>query len=250
MQPGDEDLRFAKLDALEAGEGAIVVIEEKLDGANAAISFTWDGTLRLQSRGHYLTGGYRERHFDLLKTWAAAHQSALFELMGARYVVYGEWLYAKHTVFYDRLPHYFLEFDILDAETGRFLSTERRRELLAGSPLRSVPVLRSGKPPGRRADLDALVRPSSYKSPAWRSSLRRAASVRQLDVDRAVRETDPSNEMEGLYIKVETTEEVIGRYKFVRESFLTSVLDSGSHWLDRSIVPNQLKPGCELFGVR
>src|SRR5205807_2014548 len=29
-----------------------------------------------------------------------------------RYILYGEWLYAKHTVFYTDLPHYFLEFDI------------------------------------------------------------------------------------------------------------------------------------------
>jgi hypothetical protein len=37
--------------------------------------------------------------------------------------MYGEWVYAKHTVFYDKLPHYFLEFDILETKTGAFLST-------------------------------------------------------------------------------------------------------------------------------
>ncbi len=55
--------------------------------------------------------------------------------------MYGEWLYARHTIPYDQLPHYFLEFDILDRETGMFLSTDRRHALLAGSPVRSVPVL-------------------------------------------------------------------------------------------------------------
>jgi hypothetical protein len=38
------------------------------------------------------------------------------------------------------------------------------------------------------------------------------------------------------------------RYKFIRAGFLASVLDSGSHWLDRPILPNRLAPGIDLFG--
>jgi hypothetical protein len=41
-----------------------LVIEEKVDGANAAMSFDQQGQLLLQSRGHFLTGGSRERHFN------------------------------------------------------------------------------------------------------------------------------------------------------------------------------------------
>ena len=37
------------------------------------------------------------------------------------------------------------------------------------------------------------------------------------------------------------------RYKWVRASFLTSVVDSGSHWLKRPIIPNQLRAGVNLF---
>lgn len=48
-------------------------------------------------------------------------------MLGARYVMYGEWLYAKHTVYYDMLPHYFMEFDIYDKENGSFLGTAARR---------------------------------------------------------------------------------------------------------------------------
>src|SRR5690349_12704120 len=90
--------------------GRHIVVEEKVDGANAAVSFGGGGRLLLQSRGHYLTGGARERHFAALKTWAQAHASHFFEVLGERYVMYGEWVYAKHTVYYDALPHYFLEF--------------------------------------------------------------------------------------------------------------------------------------------
>jgi hypothetical protein len=200
----------------------------------------------LQSRGHYLTGGERERHFNLFKTWAAAHQAALRPVLGARYVLYGEWLYAKHTIFYDQLPHYFLEFDVLDTEAQIFLSTPQRRKLLSGLPIVPVPVVRAGK----FARLDAitqLVAPSQFKSPAWREALHAAAVARGLDPERAARETDSSDDMEGLYIKHEDEARVIGRYKWIRASFLTSVVDAGTHWLARPIIPNRLADGVDLF---
>ena len=59
LQPGDEDLSQVSFSYIR---GKYLVVEEKVDGANSGISFGKDGTLLLQSRGHYLTGGYRERH--------------------------------------------------------------------------------------------------------------------------------------------------------------------------------------------
>src|SRR3712207_3917143 len=115
LQPGDEDLRVVALGDLD---GRRLVVEEKLDGANSAVSFGEDGRLLLQSRGHFLDGGPRERHFGLLKAWAGSVQSELWRALGSRFVMYGEWLYAKHTIFYDALPHYFFEFDVLDRLTG------------------------------------------------------------------------------------------------------------------------------------
>lgn len=247
LQPGDEDLSQVPFRALL---GRHLVVEEKVDGANAGLRFTEDGTLVLQSRGHALTGGARERHFNLLKSWAGAHQDALRDRLGARYVVYGEWLYARHTVYYDQLPHYFMEFDILDLERDVFLDTPSRRALLDGLPVVSVPVLHQG-PLATVDALAALIRPSLYKSPDWRASLRAAASrgeAARSDPERVVRETDPSDLAEGLYLKVEEGGAVTGRYKYIRPSFLTAVLDSGSHWLDRPIVENGLAPGVDLFG--
>ena len=243
LQPGDHDLASVKLAELA---GQYLVIEEKLDGANAGISFTPQAELRLQSRGHFLTGGYRERHFNLLKTWANTHSMVLWQILGARYIAYGEWLYAKHTVFYDRLPHYFLEFDVYDRETQQFLSTRRRHALFAGSPVAPVPVLWTGKAPDPSV-LEGLVTHSLYKSETWRDALDEAARAEELDPARIRSETDPSDDMEGLYIKAEDDDQVIGRYKYVRASFLTSVVDSGSHWIDRPIVPNRLAPDVDIF---
>src|SRR5687767_5508887 len=93
LQPGDEDLDQVPFDDLR---GRSIVVEEKLDGANAGLRFD-GGRLWLQSRGHFLTGGVREKHFHLFKQWASAHAYALGDRLGDRHAVYGEWLYAKHT---------------------------------------------------------------------------------------------------------------------------------------------------------
>jgi len=243
-QPGDEDLDTVAVSAL--GDG-LVVVEEKLDGANAAFSFTADGALRLQSRGHFLAGGARERHFDLFKVWGQSHHDRLWDRIGDQFVVYGEWLYAKHTIFYDALPHYFLEFDVLDRRREVFLSTAARQGLLTGLPLASVPVLWEGARPHSQL-LEQLVGRSRGQSEAWPARLEAAARKRGLDVERVRAETDGSGFMEGLYVKVEAGDVVLHRFKFIRSTFLTSVLDSRSHWLARPIVPNELQPGVDLFG--
>ncbi|MBX3200123.1 MAG: RNA ligase family protein [Labilithrix sp.] len=242
LQPGDQDL-----DAVPWRDvgGRHLVVEEKIDGANAAIRFAPDGTLLLQSRGHYLAGGARERHFSALKPWARAHAERLREVLDDRYVMYGEWVYAKHTVYYDALPHYFLEFDVLDTATGAFLSTPRRRALLAPLPVVSVPVLHEGPLRGLAELLD-LVGPSRFKTGAWREHLGEEARSLELDVARVLDETDASNDMEGLYIKIEEGDRVVERLKWVRPDFLTSVVDSGTHWLSRPIVPNGLAGDASL----
>ena len=246
LQPGDEDLDSVPFEAIR---GRHVVVEEKLDGANAGLRFDETGRLWLQSRGHFLTGGGREKHFDLLKQWATSHAPSLWPRLGTEHALFGEWLFARHTIFYDRLPHYFHEFDILHLPSGRFLSTPVRRELLAGLPLVPVPVLSEG-PAATLDELTSLIGPSLYKSADWRDRLLAASAEAGIGEEQAWRETDASDLMEGLYIKVEEEGQVVERYKFVRSSFLTAVLDSGTHWLRRPIVQNGLAHGVDLFGAR
>jgi RNA ligase len=236
LQPGDDDLSAAGFADIA---GRHLVIEEKLDGANAAISFDGEGNLLLQSRGHYLTGGPRERHFALLKRWANGIRDSLRPVLGERYIVYGEWLYAKHTIFYDALPHYFLEFDVLDLETDRFLATPERRRLLAGLPIVSVPVLHEGSVADAGA-LTAMIGRSAYKSERWLENLAMLANVQPHNVEMVMRQTDPSALMEGLYIKIEEGGAVTDRFKYVRHDFLTVVVDSDSHWQSRPILANLL----------
>lgn len=244
LQQGDEDLRQRPFSDIE---GRHIVLEEKIDGANTAISFTDEGELRLQSRGHFLTGGAREKHYDLLKQWGAVHKERLWDVLGDRYIMYGEWMYAKHTIYYDLLPNYFMEFDILDRETDVFLDTPSRHSLIRDLPVSSCPVLASGKF-SRMEDILKYLGDSNYISADHIAHLRQEAGRLGLDADRICRETDASRTMEGIYIKVEENGTVVDRMKYVRASFLQTVEESQSHWLDRPIVPNRITvPVTELF---
>lgn len=244
IQKGDEVLNVFPFQILADRH---LVIEEKMDGANCAVSFDCDGQLLLQSRGHYLTGGPREKQFHLFKRWAHRYSTELAEVLSDRYVMYGEWLYAKHTVFYTDLPHYFMEFDVYDKVEDEFLSTERRGAFLAHLPfVVSVKVLYAGSISDEQA-LRGLIGRSYFISADHLQRLRDICVMRHLDTEQVIKETDTSALMEGLYIKVEEDGVVKERYKYVRPSFLQTVFDSESHWMDRPLLPNSLRTGVELF---
>ena len=246
LQSGDQD------DAVpyERLAGRHIVVEEKLDGANAALSFAGDGQLLLQSRGHYLDSdrpGGRERQFNLFKQWAQAHEGALLSLLDDRYQVFGEWMYAEHSLYYDALPHWFCEFDIWDRSAQQFLDTPQRHALLDGVPVVSVPVLYAGIAPRRMQDLLALLTPSLGRSTGWKAMFEDQVQRQKLDLPLAWRQTDRSELAEGLYIKVEENGQTVERYKFVRSDFVQVILESGSHHSERPIVANGLRTGVDIF---
>lgn len=244
LQDGDEGHDHVPYRHLQ---GQFLVVEEKLDGANTGISFSPAGDLLLQSRGHYLVGGGRERQFNFIKAWAQAHADWLLERLEDRYVMYGETMSKKHSVFYDALPHHFFEFDVLDRQSGEFLSTQARRELLAGGPVLSVPVLYEGVAPARLADLKAMLRPSLAKTAGWRDAFEATLQREGHDLPKAWKQCDKSDLSEGLYIKVEAGGQTIARYKWVRADFVQAILDSDKHHSEQPYVPNLLAPGVDLY---
>ena len=248
LQPDDtHEGRMTLMEMKREYPGTRMIIEEKIDGANAALSYSEHLDQRLQSRGHYLAGGAREGQFNLFKHWAITHDAVLMDRLENRFTLYGEWCFARHTQFYDALPHYFLEFDILDRTTGIFLSTPARRDLLSGTPVTPVPVLAEDWPGSERELID-LVGPSLYRTPDWRTSFARAAESAGVASDQALAEcgTDPDL-MEGLYIKIEKDGETVGRYKWVREGFIQTIIEGGVHWSKRPMIRNGLAPGIDIF---
>ena len=148
-------------------------------------------------------------------------------------------MYAKHAIYYDNLPHYFMEFDVLDRDTGKFLDTPSRHKLLEPLPVCHVPVLASGI----FKDMTYILQHLGdllYITPNHIEHLREDALRLGLDADKICRETDASCTMEGIYIKVEEDGEVVDRMKYVRASFLQTVETPQTAWLDRTIVPNRI----------
>ncbi len=244
-QSDDHDLESVSWSSIT---GKHLVVEEKMNGSNCGISFDENGTLLLQSRGHYLRGGPRELQFAWLKQWASCHQDAFRRVLGTRYVMYGENMFAKHTVFYDALPHYFMEFDVLDTNNDTFLSTEARKNLLVGLPVRSVKVLHEGAV-ASLGSLAGMITESNFITKDRPEHLRLASMASGVMFADALTHTDMHLQMEGLYVKWEENGEVKGRYKFVRGSFTNSILEQDSHWHDRPIIQNKLLPGSyeEMF---
>lgn len=232
--------------------GKHVVIEEKMDGSNSAVSFSEDGDLLVQSRGHYLGDGKTKPHFDMLLATANRYRDQLFDMLDTRYIMYGEWLYAKHTIFYNFLPSYFMEFDIYDRETETFLDTPSRLSIttsVTGFDVVPVNVIYSGIVDDEGC-MDAFVGRSDFITPSYFmedfiSACRDDDKRSQLEWGR----TDTTGLMEGLYVKVEEDGVVTDRYKFVRSDFTQTALDS-DHWDQRRITRNKLSCIREnIFGI-
>jgi hypothetical protein len=203
-----------------------LIVEEKIDGTNVGIHFTSSGQLVLQCRGHLITEGMHPQ-YDLFKQWTVVKRPVLEARLEDRYILFGEWMYARHSVHYRQLSHYFFEFDIYDKRIEAFLSLELRMTFLEAANIETVPVLHRGAV--ARDDLAKLIGPSRFDSCFDNPCTKR---------------TD--NLIEGLYLRTEANGLVTGRAKFVRPEFVEKVKQS-THWQHQTVVPNLLKNGANIW---
>lgn len=122
-----------------------VIVEEKVDGANIGFSTTEEGELRAQNRGSYLDRDHAHPQFRSLWSWLSVRESVLARALWPNLMLFGEWCYAVHSVPYDRLPDWFLAFDVYDRSARRFWDTDRRDALLSDLSLHHVPRLGKGR---------------------------------------------------------------------------------------------------------
>lgn len=184
-----------------------LVIEEKIDGANLGLSFDTDGNLLAQSRGSLLqfpfTGQWKK-----LGEWIDFHRDVLFENLSDQFTVFGEWCYATHSIYYDRLPDWFLGFDIYDKQQGRFFSTTRRDILLGQMVLAQVPIVARGH-------------------------------LTFQEICRCFAQSKYGNQQaEGLYLRIDHGNWLTQRAKLVRSEFMQTIDD---HWANSQIRPNRLR---------
>ena len=222
----DDDKHLSDAESAQFVADASLIVEEKLDGTNVGIHFTSAGRMVLQCRGHEITTGMHAQ-YDLVKQWTMGKRPILEIMLEDRYILFGEWLYARHSVHYRRLPHFFFEFDIYDKQEAQFLDLAARLTMLEGTGVFTVPVVHRGS--ATLEELQALIGPSGYDSLFENPNTGR---------------TD--NLMEGVYLRTEANGQVTGRAKLVRPEFVEKVKQS-EHWQHQALVPNLLAPDAEIW---
>ena len=203
-----------------------LIVEEKLDGTNVGIHFNSAGRIVLQCRGHEITSGMHPQ-CDLFKQWTISRRAVFERILEVRLILFGEWLYACHTLRYHGLSHYFYEFDIYDKTRHVFLDYQTRMELIQPNGIETVPVLHTG--PISEEEIPKLIGPSRFQS-QFQNPLTGV--------------TDDL--MEGIYLRTEADGIVSFRAKYVRPAFVEKINQS-EHWQHRAILPNLLADGVDIW---
>lgn len=207
-----DDLIASEEDLLELEKEDLVFVEEKIDGANSAIT-EMEGYPIIRNRNHILNKSYAAKtpaklQFAPIWNWYYANANKFLKaskLLGFMPSIFGEWMYAQHSVFYDKLPDLFIAFDIFDPENNKFLDSKFVHNELNECGFKTVPLLHQGKV-NRNLLLKLRDGPSLFSS------------------------VEPR---EGIYIKVVRDGYVFKRYKMVRNNFI-----QGEHWNKRKITKN------------
>jgi atypical dual specificity phosphatase len=185
-------------------ETPYVVITEKVDGANMGFSLSADRELLVQNRSHYVTSTAHAQ-FRPLFAWVETHREGLYNVLDRdnsfpeRFILYGEWVVATHSIPYSRLPDRFLAFDLYDRQTQTWADRDTLERLLEGTNISLVPVMYRGPRPTDNILKEMVYRPSQfYDGP-----------------------------VEGIYVKEEQNGQVIHRGKIVRSDFTAGITE---HW--------------------
>lgn len=222
----DDDKHLGETESNKFIADCSLIVEEKIDGTNVGVHFSDSGEQVLQCRGHLITEGMHPQ-YDLFKQWATVKRLVMEEMLGDRYILFGEWVYARHSIHYRKLSHYFFEFDIYDKRDRVFLDLKTRLSMLAGTGIQTVPVVHIGKL--SRSKLEGLVGSSKFDSHFENPVTHRVDSL-----------------MEGLYLRTESNGVVTGRAKYVRPAFVEKVKQS-THWQHQQMVPNLLADRVDIW---
>ena len=107
--------------------GEDIVIQEKIDGSNASIRYDEEsGTLKAFSRRLELSADNTLNGFwDYVQT---LNLDTFKEILGSRYIVFGEWMGAKHAIKYpEDVYGKFWMFDVWDTQIEQYLPYEETR---------------------------------------------------------------------------------------------------------------------------
>ena len=128
-----------------------IFAEEKVDGANCGVTW-YQNNLVIRNRRHVLSKNYTKdtpakKQFVPLWTWAYDNKNKfnyLKKQLGFMPSVYGEWVYARHTLGYDKLPDWFIAYDIWSTDDKCFINPDIAKPLLINSGLVTTTTLMEG----------------------------------------------------------------------------------------------------------
>ncbi|TGZ85236.1 hypothetical protein EX30DRAFT_300966 [Ascodesmis nigricans] len=138
--------------------GIYGVITEKVDGANMGFSLDSNGEILVQNRSHYIpissaiAATAEQMQFAKLPNWVDVNREKLMRVLRPhgerfpeRWMLFGEWMYAVHSIRYNALPSLFVAFDLYDRLEHRFLPFMDMRERVHAAGLEVVPVVYNGE---------------------------------------------------------------------------------------------------------
>jgi atypical dual specificity phosphatase len=208
---GRDDLLYNKNEIETFLNNNYVVIEEKIDGANLGI-FIENNEIIIQNRSHFITPSYHPQ-FKMIGEWLTDNQEDIRNIIkNNNWILYGEWLYAKHSIHYTKLPDYFVLFDIYDRDIDEFLSRNKVEELIKQTKINLIRKIDEGY--FKNTDL------SKIENLAYSDSIYYDGPV------------------EGLYLRIfdDNNEYLKERSKIVRHDFIQ---EGSDHWTHNKITVNK-----------
>lgn len=207
----------------------LIIVEEKMDGIGLGLGFE-NGIPYVQQRGHVFLLEQLPHFLSDFKQWIMEREEYLYELIQENYVLFGEWLKHTHSIYYNQLPDYFLEYDIYSKQDNCFLSTASREILLSSSRdwLFSVKVL-------EQLNILTLNNLSSIFE-AHPYSYFKNKDIFNIDLPKRVLH---DMNYEGFYIKIENKNSVLSRHKWISCNFIQHLLNN-EHWKECEQISNTL----------
>lgn len=201
-----------------------IEICEKVDGAQMGFSIGENYKIMVQNRSHYVNSK-SHKQFKMLDKWLATFSGDLYEILqDENHILFGEWLYAKHSVEYQNLPNYFLAFDLFNKKEDKFYSREVLEERLKDTDVRAVGLVYSSRKNRDFDELDGVNHPNRVMNEDFLFKLMKETSFYGDET------------MEGIYVKICENGWVKNRAKVVRSDFIAG----NDHWSKGILTMNQL----------
>ncbi len=199
------------IESLDTLLGSPLIVTEKMDGSNVCLEHE-----QVFARSH--NEAPRHESFDALK---ALHAGLRYSIPPT-WQVFGEWLWARHSIAYDRLPAYLLVFGIRDQSKREWLAWEEQEKWVSAKGLFLVPVL-------------------------WRGVCHSDAELKG-QVQAHTNQPAFSQEQEGIVVRlsgsIPNEDYALSVAKWVRPAHVKT----DAHWQEQKVVRNSLEPAKGLNG--